>query len=90
MVLGSIGPITTAALQQYDVEPDLQPEHPKIGRLVAEVARQATLLLERKRRRVTTELMTPRRAEAPSGGYRRLLNKVRERLAYRSPFSRPR
>jgi uroporphyrinogen-III synthase len=49
-VVGSIGPITTAALQQHGVEPDLQPEHPKIGHLVAEIARQATALLERKRR----------------------------------------
>jgi uroporphyrinogen-III synthase len=44
-VVGSIGP-----LQQHGVEPDLQPEHPKIGHLVAEIARQASALLERKRR----------------------------------------
>src|SRR5216683_4008373 len=49
-VVASIGPITTAALQEHGVEPDLHPEHPKIGHLVAEVARQATELLERKRR----------------------------------------
>jgi uroporphyrinogen-III synthase len=50
MVVGSIGPITTSALRQHGVEPDLQPEHPKIGHLVAEIARQATELLARKRR----------------------------------------
>jgi uroporphyrinogen-III synthase len=49
-VVGSIGPITTAALQHHGVEPDLQPEHPRIGHLVAEIARQATVLLEGKRR----------------------------------------
>ena len=49
-VVGSIGPITTAALQHHGVEPDLQPEHPRIGHLVAEIARQTTVLLERKRR----------------------------------------
>jgi len=49
-VVGSIGPITTAALQHHGIEPDLQPEHPRIGHLVAEIARQATVLLERKRR----------------------------------------
>ena len=38
-VVASIGPITTAALQEHGVEPDLHPEHPKIGHLVAEVAR---------------------------------------------------
>ena len=49
-VVGSIGPITTAALQHHGVEPDLQPEHPRIGHLVAELARQASELLARKRR----------------------------------------
>jgi len=50
MLVASIGPITTAALQEHGVEPDLHPEHPKMGRLVADVARQAVTLLERKRR----------------------------------------
>jgi uroporphyrinogen-III synthase len=39
-VVASIGPIMTAALQEHGVEPDVHPEHPKIGHLVAEVARQ--------------------------------------------------
>jgi uroporphyrinogen-III synthase len=50
MLVASIGPITTAALQEHGVEADLQPEHPKMGHLVAEVARQAVAVLERKRR----------------------------------------
>ena len=49
-VVASIGQITTAALHEHGVEPDLHPEHPKMGHLVAEVARQAAELLERKRR----------------------------------------
>ncbi len=49
-VVASIGPITTATLQEHAVEPDLHPGHPKMGHLVAEVARQAADLLERKRR----------------------------------------
>jgi uroporphyrinogen-III synthase len=49
-VVASIGPITTAALQEHGVEPDLSPEHPRMGHLLAEVARQAAELLERKRR----------------------------------------
>ena len=48
-VVASIGPITTAALQEHGVDPDLHPEHPKMGQLVGEVARQAAELLERKR-----------------------------------------
>ncbi len=50
-VVASIGPITTAALQEHRVEPDLHPPHPKMGHLVAEVARLAADLLEQKRRR---------------------------------------
>jgi len=50
-VVASIGPITTAALQEHGVDPDLHPEHPKMGQLVGEVARQAAELLERKRRK---------------------------------------
>ncbi len=49
-VVASIGPITTEALKEYGVDPDLYPEHPKMGHLIAEVARQAIDLLERKRR----------------------------------------
>jgi uroporphyrinogen-III synthase len=49
-VVGSIGPITTGALQHHGIEPDLQPEHPRIGHLVAEIARRTPELLERKRR----------------------------------------
>ncbi len=49
-VVASIGPITSAALQEHGVEPDLSPEHPKMGHLVAEVARQAAGLLARKQR----------------------------------------
>jgi uroporphyrinogen-III synthase len=49
-VVASIGPITTAALQEHRVEPDLHPQHPKMGHLVAEVARRAPGLLEQKRR----------------------------------------
>lgn len=49
-VVGSIGPITTAALQDHGIEPDLHPEHPRIGHLVAEIARRTPALLESKRR----------------------------------------
>ena len=49
-LVASIGPITTATLRQRDVEPDLQPEHARMGCLVVEVAERAAELLERKRR----------------------------------------
>lgn len=49
-VVASIGPVTTAALQAYGIEPDLHPERPKMGHLVARVARDAGGALDRKRR----------------------------------------
>ncbi len=48
-VTASIGPISTKALRTHGIEPDLQPEHPKMGHLVAALARQAAELLQRKR-----------------------------------------
>jgi uroporphyrinogen-III synthase len=41
-VVASIGPITTAALQEHGVEPDLHPEHPKIGQLANRGASRST------------------------------------------------
>jgi uroporphyrinogen-III synthase len=49
-VVASIGPITTEELQAHGIEPDLYPVHPKMGHLVAEAARRAQEILERKRR----------------------------------------
>lgn len=48
-VVASIGPITTEGLETHGVEPDLYPDHPKMGHLVAAVAKRATDLLRRKR-----------------------------------------
>jgi len=48
-VVGSIGPITTEALQGHGIQPDLHPEHPKMGHLLIAVAREADNLLRLKR-----------------------------------------
>lgn len=48
-VVVSIGPITTEALQEHGIQPDLHPEHPKMGHLLIAVAREADNLLRRKR-----------------------------------------
>jgi uroporphyrinogen-III synthase len=48
-VVASIGPITTEALQEHGIEPDLHAEHPKMGHLLAAVAQRAADLLRRKR-----------------------------------------
>jgi uroporphyrinogen-III synthase len=47
-VVGSIGPTTTEALEEYGVRVDLEPSHPKMGFLVSETAARAEELLRAK------------------------------------------
>jgi uroporphyrinogen-III synthase len=49
MAIASIGPTTTETLEQFGLEPDITPTHPKMGFLVKETAEQAKGILERKR-----------------------------------------
>ncbi|MFN7994782.1 MAG: uroporphyrinogen-III synthase [Bryobacteraceae bacterium] len=48
MVIGSIGPTTTEALEEYGLKPDLEPSHPKMGFLVQETAQRAVEILAAK------------------------------------------
>lgn len=50
MVIASIGPTTTETLEEFGLQPDITPTHPKMGFLVKETAEQAGAILERKRR----------------------------------------
>jgi len=56
MVVGSIGPTTTEALEEFGIRPDLEPSHPKMGFLVAETSARAEEFLQTKR--PTTENRT--------------------------------
>jgi uroporphyrinogen-III synthase len=49
MVIASIGPTTSETLEEFGLEPDITPSHPKMGFLVKETAEQATAILQRKR-----------------------------------------
>ena len=49
-VVGSIGPICSAALRDAGLPVDLEPTHPKMGPLVTETMRAAPALLARKQR----------------------------------------
>jgi uroporphyrinogen-III synthase len=49
-VVGSIGPVCSQALERRGVLADVEPEHPKMGRLVHAVAERADDLLRSKRR----------------------------------------
>jgi uroporphyrinogen-III synthase len=48
MVIGSIGPTTSEALEDAGVHPDLEPTHPKMGLLVMETAQRAEEILRSK------------------------------------------
>ena len=48
-VIGSVGPICTQVLEQFGIQPDIEPRHPKMGSLIAEVAASAQRLLDNKR-----------------------------------------
>lgn len=47
-VVGSIGPTTTEALEEYGIRPDLEPSHPRMGFLVQETADRAPEILAAK------------------------------------------
>jgi uroporphyrinogen-III synthase len=49
IVVGSIGPVTSQALRDHGLAADFEPEHPKMGFLVAEAARRGSELLRNKR-----------------------------------------
>ena len=49
LVVGSVGPICTQVLEKYGLKPDIEPAHPKMGALIAEVAASASAVLKEKR-----------------------------------------
>jgi len=49
VLVASIGPVCTEALRAHGITPDLEPEHPKMGQLVAAIARSGKALLNDKR-----------------------------------------
>jgi uroporphyrinogen-III synthase len=51
LVIGSVGPVCTEVLGQFELNPDIEPAHPKMGSLIAEVAAGAQSLLDSKRGR---------------------------------------
>ena len=50
VVIGSVGPVCTQVLEQFGLKPDIEPSHPKMGSLMAEVAGTARRLMAVKRR----------------------------------------
>ena len=58
MVVGSIGPVCSAALREHGLNVDLEPVHPKLGHLVKQAASEAAAILTRKRRSAATRAAT--------------------------------
>lgn len=49
VAIGSIGPTTTEALARFGLAPDYEPDSPKMGNLIREMARSGSELLRKKR-----------------------------------------
>ncbi|HTS46605.1 MAG TPA: uroporphyrinogen-III synthase [Bryobacteraceae bacterium] len=49
LAIASIGPTTSEALEEFGLNADITPTHPKMGFLIKESAEQATAILDRKR-----------------------------------------
>ena len=49
VVIASIGPVCSEALEHFGLKADIEPDHPKMGHLIATVARRGRTLLQNKR-----------------------------------------
>jgi uroporphyrinogen-III synthase len=50
IAIASVGPVCTEALEHFGLRPDIEPAHPKMGSLIAEVAASAARVLAAKQR----------------------------------------
>jgi uroporphyrinogen-III synthase len=51
MAIGSIGPVTSESMREYGIQPDFEPEHPKLGHLVLKAAEDSPGLVREKQSR---------------------------------------
>lgn len=65
MVIGSVGPTTTETLHDFDLTPDFEPVHPKMGHLIQAAVEQAAGLVEKKRKFPTQIWFLPQESAAP-------------------------
>lgn len=61
VVVASVGPITTEALERHGIATDISPGHPKLGHLILAVARRARVLVSEKRERNAQPVLYPAR-----------------------------
>ncbi len=67
-VVASIGPTTSETLDELNLHVDLEPEHPKMGQLVATAAARSPELVRRKRSPIVTPAVAGAAAVKPVSG----------------------
>ncbi len=55
VLIASIGPVCSEALEHFGLKADLEPDHPKMGHLIATVARRGRSILKEKRRKLSKD-----------------------------------
>jgi uroporphyrinogen decarboxylase len=65
MVIASVGPTTSEMLREHDLHVDIEPEHPKMGPLIAAAAEQSGQILARKRRAGSAQISRAGSARLP-------------------------
>ncbi len=66
IVIASIGPTCSEALEECGFAADFEPTHPKLGQLVSEVTAKAEILIEEKKSLRRPEIAMRRHTEAPA------------------------
>jgi len=61
IVVASVGPVTSEALERHGIASDIVPGHPKLGHLILAVARRARTLVAEKREQHALQTMSPGR-----------------------------
>ena len=59
IAIASIGPTTSEGLREHGLTPDIEPEHPKMGQLVAAAADHAVRVMRQKQARLPTAQRRP-------------------------------
>lgn len=83
VIIGSIGPVCTEALEELGLSADLEPSRPKLGVLVGESAARAPDMIVEKRRRMRTT--GPSRVRAPKSGVTDVLQSPLMKACRREP-----
>lgn len=65
VIIASVGPVCSEAIEESGFSVDFEPSHPKLGQLVSEVTAKAEELIEEKKASRETSVTSRRHADAP-------------------------